>query len=958
MIAPLVDSLRVITLIETRSLFLAQSRDVYQWVRLEQLDQWWHWLLLGLIVLLVVAHVVQWYKWDGLQLPAPVRWALLWLRLVALIGILLYFFQLDKRTEQRIVRPSRVAVLVDTSLSMTAPGTPSPSGVPASVNRSEEMAEMLTQSPLLKQLTDGHQVTVYRFDQAQRPTALVALDRQSATADDVANESVADSSRRPIWISLTAARWLVLASTALGVVAALSIALALLAHALGASQWRPGPWMLLAGSCLAPIALVLGAWGVVPNSQYTLASLWSLAAPKNVTADTTSAVRGTDSPTAQSASGNDQPGLTPAATTAIDWSTVLQPVGVESRIGDSLRWILDHETGNPLAGIILVTDGRSNAGVDPRAVVPAAQTARVPLYIIGVGSDQRPANLQLVELDMPRRLYPGDRFSVSALIDSVGFQGQFVQVQFLSGRKQDDIQAMQIETEATAQIPTDGSLVTVSVELSPKAVGQWKYMARITPLPGEAHPDDNAALAEAEVIERQNRVLIIAGGPLREYQFVRNLLYRDQDVQSHVLLQSGDSGTSQEAQQILSEFPADRGALSQYDAILALDADWTRVPEAALQAMEKWVAEQAGGLLMVAGSVETPKWLARSASGTRSQILRDLSPVILDVRGSALLAAGRVEGESTWPLLISPDGRQTEFLWLTDEPTSSLELWQSFSGVHTFYSAYQLKPGAKALAYFSDPTSAAGGQQPIYLASQFYGAGRVVFQGGSEMWRLRSLGDQYFDRYYTKLVRWISQGRLLLDSDRGVLLMDREEAVQGEQVSVRAVLKNERYEPLVQSEVVARLVDPQGLNIPLVLRPLADGSQPGVYSGQFPVLSVGTYRIQLQLGGLSSNEILRTQLQARVPKLELQNAQRHDALLSQLANDTGGRYWPGVAAAIQPIENGQLDLVAAIASQDQVAYSPGVSEREFQLRWLGWLMSLIASSLSLEWLSRRVYRLA
>jgi hypothetical protein len=295
---------------------------------------------------------------------------------------------------------------------------------------------------------------------------------------------------------------------------------------------------------------------------------------------------------------------------------------------------------------------------------------------------------------------------------------------------------------------------------------------------------------------------------------------------------------------------------------------------------------------------------------------------------------------------------------LTDEPQSSLDLWQTFSGVHTYYSAFELKPGAKALALFSDPTAAASGQQPIYIASQFYGAGRVVFHGGSELWRLRGLGDQYFDRYYTKLVRWISQGRLLLDSDRGVLLVDREEAIQGEQVSVRAVLKNERYEPLVQSEVVARLVDPQGLNVPVVLRPLMDGSQPGVYSGQFPVLIPGTYRLTLQLGGLASEEVLKTQVQVRVPKLEMQAVERNDALLGQLATETGGRYWKGVQAAVTSEGQDTLPIVEAIVPQDQVAYSPGAPEREFQLRWLGWLMILIASCLTLEWLARRIHRLA
>ncbi len=310
---------------------------------------------------------------------------------------------------------------------------------------------------------------------------------------------------------------------------------------------------------------------------------------------------------------------------------------------------------------------------------------------------------------------------------------------------------------------------------------------------------------------------------------------------------------------------------------------------------------------------------------------------------------------------------QADFLWLSDNAKTSGDLWNSFEGVYSFYSAYELKPGAKALALFSDPTAAVDGQQPIYLASQFYGAGRVVFVGGGELWRLRRLGDQYFDRLYTKLVRWISQGRLLMDSDRGVLLVDRDQATLGEQVVVRAVLKDERYEPLLQSEIVARLLDPLNRNLPLVLRPLADGSQPGVYTGQFPVQLAGEYSIQLQLGGLTSNEVLTASVDSKVPAREMQQSERNDALLRQLAVDTGGNYWTGIeealkpsgrVAALQPSTLGQADLVSLIEPQDQVAYLPGTPDQTFQLRWLGWMMLWIAGCLSLEWLSRRLHRLA
>ena len=202
-----------------------------------------------------------------------------------------------------------------------------------------------------------------------------------------------------------------------------------------------------------------------------------------------------------------------------------------------------------------------------------------------------------------------------------------------------------------------------------------------------------------------------------------------------------------------------------------------------------------------------------------------------------------------------------------------------------------------------------------------------------------------------------------------MLLVDREQALLGDQVIVRAVLKDERYQPLIQSEVVARLIDPQRRNVPLSLKPFTDGSQPGVYTGQFPVLIPGDYAIQLQLGGIASEEVLSTSIKAKVPAIEMQRGERNDPLLAQLAAETGGRYWAGIPRALDLMEpareavvpisdKARPAIIAAITSQDQVSFLPGAPDRVFQLRWLGWLMAWIAGSLSLEWLARRLHRLA
>jgi phosphoglycerol transferase MdoB-like AlkP superfamily enzyme len=74
------------------------TRVYYQWMRLEQLDQWHHWFLLALCLLAIIAWVVYWYRKDWEELPKSLGYALLILRLTALLGILIFFMDLQKRS--------------------------------------------------------------------------------------------------------------------------------------------------------------------------------------------------------------------------------------------------------------------------------------------------------------------------------------------------------------------------------------------------------------------------------------------------------------------------------------------------------------------------------------------------------------------------------------------------------------------------------------------------------------------------------------------------------------------------------------------------------------------------------------------------------------------------------------------------------------------------------------------
>ena len=90
-------------------------------------------------------------------------------------------------------------------------------------------------------------------------------------------------------------------------------------------------------------------------------------------------------------------------------------------------------------------------------------------------------------------------------------------------------------------------------------------------------------------------------------------------------------------------------------------------------------------------------------------------------------------------------------------PAESRSLWSQFEGVFGCYAVKGPKPGARVLARYSDPDAGLSAERPVYLAEHFYGAGRVLYMGSSELWRLRSLSVEHFEALYTQLIRHVSQ---------------------------------------------------------------------------------------------------------------------------------------------------------------------------------------------------------
>ncbi len=634
---------------------------------------------------------------------------------------------------------------------------------------------------------------------------------------------------------------------------------------------------------------------------------------------------------------------------SIDWTKELQPRGTQTRLGQALADELRLYHDSPLAGVVLITDGAQNAGIDPAVAVEVARQAKVPLYTIGVGSAASQRNVAIRDLVVPTRAFPNDTLNVTGYLQANGYTGQSVDVELTRRRSTDPSGGgTPIATQHVA-LGHDGEMVPVSFDTEPGEPGTFVFQLRVKAPPDDGNPRDNSREAEIEIVDRKTRVLLFASGPMRDYQFLRNQLHRDATMITDVCLQTAQPGISQDANKILDHFPSTPEELYQYDCIVAFDPDWTKLDATQVELVEKWVSEEAGGLIAVAGPIEMPKWIR----STEQAKLRDLYPVVFQNR-LTLMDDAQPAGETAWPLAFERAGREAKFLWIAKNAADSEAAWDNFPGVYGYYSVKGEKPGTTVYARFSNPETGTVNQRPVYFAGQFYGAGQVFYMGGGEMWRLRRIDPTYFEVLYTKLIRHVSQGRILRGSSRGALLVERDRYELGETAVIRARLTDPQHKPLTTESVTAQLLRPDGSTEPIKLT--AETERPGMYVGQATVLQEGTYQLSLSLPG-GNEEPLSRYLQVRVPDLERTHSERNDPLLSSLAKETGGTYYKQLDLAIHG-DSATLPLGHAIKSRAEVKVIKGAPDKQFAKAQMQWLLMLIAGSLFAEWIIRRMNRLA
>jgi hypothetical protein len=819
-----------------------------------------HWVAAIGLVLALVALAISIYRRDARESGRGWQYVLTGLRLAVIASLVAIAVNPQERTRQIAYRPSRVAVLIDTSLSMRFPETAAgPSEGEAKRTRAESVRDLMARSSLISDLRKQHNVRVYTFD-------------AGLTGPHTVYPSVAER------VELGSA-----GATGMG-----------------------------------------GANDAAGSDQ------------QNATPPPEGEAAATPAP------------ATKASKATVDWNEVVRPRGLETRLGEAVNEAVRQLGGRTLSGIVVISDGNSNAGIEPSTAQEVAKRAETRLFTVGVGSTEQPVNLQVVSIQAPSDVHLNDPYDFSAFVQGFGLKGRTATVELLVRPEGDEkAQPKVIETREIV-IREDGSPIEVRFRQTPTVAGGFEYFVRAKPPAGvrELSDEDNERRKTVNVIDRKLHVLLIAGGPMRDYRFLHTMLNRHSSIDVDVWLQTVSAVTaaqvSQDAKKILVDFPRTPSELFDYDVVVAFDPDWARIPADGRKLLVNWVSEHSGGLVLVAGDIYTPQL---ASAGNEFDPIKELYPVFLSAAIQDLSLDAKAD--QPWPVALTDAGKQAGFLQLVENSFDPAAAWKQFPGVYRCYPTGGSKAGATVYANFADVRAQNEHGQPILFAAQFYGSGRTFYIGSPELWRLRAIDEEYFDRFWTKVVREVGQGRLRRGTARGLLLLERSQYALGQTIRVRANLLDPQLQPLDVASVELNVFDPHGLPLSVPRALIRDRDRPGQYWADFRASLPGTYRILVRPQLDDEKQNLSAKIDVVLPNLEFDSPRQNAKLLSDLARETGGKYLT--------LENAAAELPALLPDRGERF---AVDEQLRALWDRQWVLYLLVGLLGVEWLTRKLLRLA
>jgi hypothetical protein len=646
-------------------------------------------------------------------------------------------------------------------------------------------------------------------------------------------------------------------------------------------------------------------------------------------------------------------------------------VGTETAIGDAIKQALASLRGQYVAGVLVFTDGRNNAGIATQEIAAQLKQRYLPVYAVAAGLPRPPRNIGLTELEARDAVLANDEMKVSFKVTHKGYENEQISVgAWLYALKEEDkgleapepkdldrliAQANKVGDPAVTLKPGVDQKQAEAFTFNPKQPGEYLLILRADPRAEENTANDNYLTHRLRVADDKIKVLFVEHPPRFEFRFLKSALIRDPKILVHTFQTSADEGFTQDHtkaddplfREPLKEFPRDLESLLKFDVVIFGDTDPARLGPDAAKHLETFVSEFGGGVVFISGTLYNPRSLVNTP-------LANLLPVVPE--------DGRdpYEHEKVYDQILgyhlTPDGRThpiTNFKEFKGQPDRNQEHWEDrdgrrdgMVGIRGFTRVKKLKAGASPLVELTGVPGETG-RVPLF-ATQYVGRGRVFWSATDETWLWRRLAGDYpwFYPFWQQAMYWVREGKLL-GARRFRINVDKERYTRGDRVKIFASAYDEKFEGRTDATLDVFIDPPAGTagleRVKVTLHKDKSRETEGYYEGEYTPAGTGLYR------AWAGEEDEATRAVAKfvvfIPDREDDDPVLDEKTLRDLSKDSyGGEYF-----AID-----QVDRLTQVIQKSQNQ----LRETKEDDLWDAPLAFLVfAALLTAEWILRKIYRM-
>ncbi len=639
--------------------------------------------------------------------------------------------------------------------------------------------------------------------------------------------------------------------------------------------------------------------------------------------------------------------------------------GYETDISAALSQVREMMRGRRLAGVILISDGRVTSD-KPAMSSPSAASSLATIDGLGAGvfavmvGDSTPRkNVAVTALHAAGEVRRGASAEFSAVLSCRNVDSQKIKVRLLR-RRADSNEWTSTGREKTVEVgkhlphsrkgpgktKSNGPVVfNVEFTTNPDKTGKFIYKVEADPLDGEANVADNTAEASVSVRDAKINILLVGGYAGLEFQYLRDFLYRSQDLyRLSVWQQNADADINQLAStgMRLSRLPQKLPQLigtqdkPGYDVVILYDPRPTRdgFDENFVSMLKTFVVRHGGGLCYLAGN----KYSEAILDGGDYRSLGELMPVVLAPNRVDIAARiGRGKPRS-WQVRLTDYGREHTVTKIDLTSDGGQSVFDLLPGIYWSHPVANVKPAGRVLAVHSNPMRRGPKNDPLPLiAFQPVGLGRAVFVGFDETWRWRAVRDGYYHRrFWGNMMSFLAAPK----TRRVVLTTGGERFVAGEEMTVRVEAYDEEYSPLEADKVDVEVVQiPSGNSHKIELKPVED--QPGHFASSVVLARTGAYELSVNLDE-DANAARR--ISVELPQAELRKPEADPEYLKSI-----------VSRPQNFLEAHEFDRLGEMIPPGRLQSVREIPRELWDTRAV---LLLIVMLLAVEWIVRKKYNMA